>query len=128
MLCKRGIEPRAGYWTITAGFMENDESIEQGALREAFEEAGIQPKLGRLLTAYSVPMANQVHVYFEGVLDSDQFTLTPESTDIRFFAEQDIPWEEIAFPSVVYALKRFFEDRKSGNTINTHIGMSPVMQ
>lgn len=115
LLCKRGIEPRLGYWNIPGGFMENGENVEQGAFREAFEEARIDITNKGLLSIFSVPHINQVHLHFVVEMNTLTWELTPESTDIQLFAEEKFPWEDIAFPSNTFSLEAFFENRKTGN-------------
>jgi ADP-ribose pyrophosphatase YjhB (NUDIX family) len=124
MLCRRGIEPQLGYWNIPGGFMENNESIEHGALREMLEETGSEGALVRLHSVYSVLPVHQVHFCFLVNLSSPYFHLTPESTEIQFFTEADIPWKEVAFASNYFALKRYFQDKKQG-TFQTHLGQYP---
>ncbi len=123
LLCKRNIEPRKGYWTLTAGFMENGETVEEGALREAFEEACVSPAISYLACVYSVPFMNQVHVYYAAALPDDSFELTPESEEICLFSESEIPWKDLAFPSVTFAVKAFFENLKNDSTV-VHRGKS----
>jgi len=114
LLCKRGIEPRVGYWTIPAGFMENDETLEAGAAREAAEEARIQVEIGSLLLLANVTSARQVHVFFRSRMLTPDFGVTHESLEVRLVDEADIPWSDLAFPSTEYALRRFVEDRAAG--------------
>ena len=114
LLCKRGIEPRLGYWTIPAGFMENDETLEAGAAREAAEEARIQVEIGSLLLLANVTSARQVHVFFRSRMLTPDFGVTHESLEVRLMDEKEIPWPELAFPSTEYALRRFVEDRAAG--------------
>ena len=114
LICKRGIEPRVGYWTIPAGFMENDETLEAGAAREAAEEARIQVEIGSLLVLANVTSARQVHVFFRSRMLSPDFAVTHESLEVKLVDERDIPWDQLAFPSTEYALRRFVEDRAAG--------------
>ena len=114
LLCKRGIEPRLGYWTIPAGFMENDETLEAGAAREAAEEARIQVEIGSLLLLANVTSARQVHVFFRSRMLTPDFGVTHESLEVRLMDEKEIPWADLAFPSTEYALRRFVEDRAAG--------------
>jgi len=114
LLCKRGIEPRHGYWTIPAGFMENDETLEAGAAREAAEEARIQVEIGSLLLLANVTSARQVHVFFRSRMLTPDFGVTHESLEVRLVDESEIPWSDLAFPSTEYALRRFIEDRAAG--------------
>jgi ADP-ribose pyrophosphatase YjhB (NUDIX family) len=114
LLCKRGIEPRLGYWTIPAGFMENDETLEAGAAREAQEEACIDVEIGSLLLLANVTHARQVHVFFRSRMRTAQFAPTHESLEVRLVEEQDIPWGDLAFPSTEAALRHFVADRAAG--------------
>lgn len=120
LLCKRAIEPRYGYWTLPAGFMELNETTHQGALRETFEEAGAQATLGPLFTVFDVLRAEQVHMFYRATLSKPEFYAGEESLDVRLYAEDEIPWDEIAFKTVSKTLKLFFEDRKAGQyTLHT---------
>jgi len=108
LLCKRAISPRKGYWTLPAGFMENGESTEQAALRETFEEAAARPVLGPLYSMITVPHISQVHIFFLAELETPEFAAGEESLEVELFNEEDIPWEELAFPTVSETLKRYF--------------------
>jgi ADP-ribose pyrophosphatase YjhB (NUDIX family) len=114
LLCKRGIEPRYGKWTLPAGFMELEESVEEGAQRELFEEAVAKVELGPLLTVLSVPRIGQVHMMYLGTLAEPKFETTPESTEVQLYAESEIPWDELAFRTVASTLRHYFAQRKSG--------------
>ncbi|HTU65976.1 MAG TPA: NUDIX hydrolase [Steroidobacteraceae bacterium] len=114
LLCKRGIEPRLGFWTIPAGFMENDETLEAGAAREASEEARIDVEIGSLLLLANVTHARQVHVFFRSRMRTPDFGVTHESLEVRLVDERDIPWGELAFPSTEAALRHFVADRAAG--------------
>lgn len=122
MLCRRGIEPRKGYWNLPCGYLENDETIQQGALREVYEETGASVKLGPLHVVYNLPHANQVYLIFLAEMEGEHFHLTPESTEIEFFAPEDIPWQEIAFSSNSFAIKEFLQHRESGEGHQLAIG------
>ena len=127
LLCKRGIEPQFGFWNIPGGFMENGESAEVGAMREAYEEAKIKATNKGLLSVFSVPHINQVHLHFVVELQEPIWENTTESTDIQLFTEENFPWESIAFPSNVFSLKAFFENRKTGNwqvRVGSYVGVS----
>jgi len=110
LLCKRAIEPRKGFWTLPAGFMEEGESVEEGARREAREEACADISIDRLLAVYSVPRIAQVQIMFRAKLVSD-IAPGPESEDVRLVAWKDIPWAQLAFPTVVWALTHFAQTR-----------------
>jgi ADP-ribose pyrophosphatase YjhB (NUDIX family) len=115
LLCKRAIEPRLGYWTVPAGFMENGESVHQGAAREAMEEALARVEITSLLGIVTVLRAHQVHIFFRARLMNDDFGVGPESLEVGLYAEDEIPWTDIAFISVSFALRRFLEDRRTGS-------------
>lgn len=118
LLCRRNIEPRKGYWTLPAGFMEEGETLQQGAARETLEEAGINVTAGPLLSMISVPHISQVHIFFLAQMDSAQHaSSTSESTEIKLFAPQDIPWDEIAFPTVSRTLRDYLNDVASGTLL-----------
>ncbi len=112
LLCKRAIEPRYGYWTLPAGFMENGESTEEGALRESWEEAKATIELDGLYTLFSLPEINQVYMLFKGRLKDLNFGAGTESLEVALFAEEDIPWKDMAFPVMKKTLEYYFEDRK----------------
>ena len=114
LLCRRGIEPRYGYWTLPAGFMENGETVGQGALRETLEEAGARVELGAAFSMISVPRVNQVHVFFLARVVDREFKPGAETLDLRLYEESEIPWQEIAFRTVGITLRRWFADRSAG--------------
>lgn len=114
LLCKRAIEPRYGYWTLPAGFMENQETTIEAAERETWEEAEAQVNIEGLFTLIDVPQINQVHIYYRAQLIDGQFGVGVESLESELFDEEAIPWDEISFPTVKRTLQQFFEDRKSG--------------
>ena len=107
LLCKRAIEPRLGYWTLPAGFMENGESTEEGALRETWEEAKARVTLKQLYSMITVPHISQVHIFFLADLPQPEFAAGEESLEVALFHPNEIPWDEIAFPTVSETLKRF---------------------
>jgi ADP-ribose pyrophosphatase YjhB (NUDIX family) len=112
LLCKRAIEPQKGRWTLPAGFMENDESTLEGALRECQEEAHASVNEPTLYALYDIPYINQVYVFYRAQLANLDFGPSAESTEVALFNEQDIPWDELAFPVVTAVIKRFLCDRK----------------
>lgn len=115
LLCKRAIEPCSGLWTLPAGFMENQESLEQAALRESDEEANANLEIENLYSVTSLPHINQIYVLYRAKLLDLDFYAGPESLDVQLFNEEDIPWEQIAFKTIENTLRRFFEDRKQNN-------------
>lgn len=117
LLCRRAIEPRYGFWTLPAGFMENAETLEQAAMRESMEEARANVQLDQLYTVFSLPHVNQVYMMYRATLLDDRYAAGPESLEVRLFDEQDIPWNELAFKTIYYTLKYFFEDRRRGEYV-----------
>jgi ADP-ribose pyrophosphatase YjhB (NUDIX family) len=114
LLCRRAIEPRYGYWTLPAGFMENDETVAAAALRETREEAGADIELAEPFSMISVPRVNQVHVFFRARLRRLEFQPGEESLEVMMFEESAIPWQELAFRTVALTLKHWFADRARG--------------
>ena len=114
LLCRRAIEPRRALWTLPAGFLENGETLEDGARRETEEEARARVFLSELYTVISLPDINQIYVMFRARLADLDFGPGPESLDVGLFAEDDIPWPEIAFRTIARTLRNYFLDRKLG--------------
>ncbi|WP_456380015.1 NUDIX hydrolase [Thiolapillus sp.] len=114
LLCRRAIEPRHGFWTLPAGFMENQESAQQGAARETLEEANARVSIVQLYTTFNLPHINQVYLLFRGGLDDLDFFPGAESLEVALFSEQEIPWDELAFPVIRETLRYYFQDKKSG--------------
>ena len=115
LLCRRAIEPRYGYWTLPAGFMENDETAAQAALRETLEEAGARLELLAPFSMICVPYVNQVHVFYRARLLDLEFKPGEESLEVALVEEAQVPWKDIAFRTVGLTLKYWFADRKSGS-------------
>jgi ADP-ribose pyrophosphatase YjhB (NUDIX family) len=113
LLCRRAIEPRLGYWTAPAGFLEIGESLHSGAARETAEEALAEVEIGSLLSIVNVLHTAQVHVMFRGTLRNERHGAGTESLETGLYDEEDIPWNDIAFASVRFALERFLEDRRA---------------
>jgi ADP-ribose pyrophosphatase YjhB (NUDIX family) len=114
LLCRRAIEPRLGFWTVPAGFMENGETMQQAAARECHEEALAEVEVGSLLAVVNVTRANQVHVFFRAKLLEPKFAPGPESLEVALYDESQIPWSELAFASGEYTLRQYFADRGAG--------------
>ncbi len=120
LLCKRAIEPRYGYWTLPAGFMEIGETVADGAIRETAEEAGAKVELTGLYSMIDVIHAEQVHVFYRARMLSPTLDPGPESLEARLFEEDAIPWDELAFKTVIQTLRWFIADRKEGRfTLHT---------
>lgn len=111
LLCKRAIEPRYGYWTLPAGFMENNETTADAARRETEEEAGANIELGGLFTLLNVAQVHQVHLFYLATLRDLDFAPGVESLEVQLFEEHQIPWDELAFPTIRVTLELFFADR-----------------
>jgi ADP-ribose pyrophosphatase YjhB (NUDIX family) len=114
LLCRRAIEPRLGFWTVPAGFMENGETMQQAAARECQEEALATVEVTSLLAVVNVTRANQVHVMFRAKLLEPEFAPGIESLEVRLYTEADIPWPDLAFPSGEFTLRQYFADRAAG--------------
>jgi ADP-ribose pyrophosphatase YjhB (NUDIX family) len=113
LLCRRAIEPRRGFWTVPAGFMENGEAVQDAAAREAQEEALADVEIGSLVSIINVIRTHQVHIVFRARLRNTNFGVGPESLEVALYDEADIPWDEIAFMSVEFALRRYLDDRRA---------------
>lgn len=126
LLCRRAIEPQSGFWTIPAGYLELHESVEAGAVREAREEAGATIAIEGLLAVYNVPRISQVQLIFRARVDDETLAIGPESLEARFFAWNEIPWDSLAFPSVVWALRhhRAAEGRPLGAPFGNPSGLT----
>jgi len=114
LLCRRAIEPRYGYWTLPAGFMENDETVAQAALRETLEEAGARVELLAPFSMISVPHVNQVHLFYCARLRELDFKPGEETLEVALYEEARVPWNEVAFRTVGLTLRHWFADRKNG--------------
>ena len=113
LLCKRAIEPRKGYWTLPAGFMENGETVKEGAVRETWEEALAKVSDPELYSMFNLPHISQVYIFYRGSLLAGEFGAGEETLESKLFAESDIPWDNLAFPTIHKALKQFFNDTQN---------------
>ena len=111
LLCRRAIEPRRGYWTLPAGYLELNESTADGARREAWEEAQAEIQIDALLAIYNIPRISQVQLIYRATLAAPEFAPGPESLEVSLFAWDEIPWNELAFPSVHWALSEYHARR-----------------
>lgn len=114
LLCKRAIEPRLGYWTLPAGFLENGETLAEGAARETREEALAEVQILDLFSVINVPHIRQVHMFYLARLARPEFGPSDESLEVGLYTENEIPWDDIAFPTVFRTLKAYFDDRRAG--------------
>ena len=115
LLCRRAIEPRLGFWTLPAGFMENEETTNEAAARETIEEAQARVAIEGLYTVFNLPHISQVYFLFRARLLDLAFGPGTESLEVALFDEHEIPWDELAFPAVQETLKLYYEDRKAGH-------------
>ena len=114
LLCRRNIEPRYGFWTLPAGFLELGESAAAGALRETDEEAGAHVELQELFTLLNVVRVGQLHLFYRARMLDTHLAPGPETIEARLFTEAQIPWDQIAFRTVRETLQHYFADRKRG--------------
>jgi len=114
LLCRRAIEPRHGFWTLPAGFMELGETVADGARRETDEEAGAQVELEGLFSVLNVVRVGQVHLFYRARMLSEHLAPGPETLEARLFREDEVPWDELAFRTVRRTLELYFEDRRRG--------------
>ena len=112
LLCRRAIEPRKNFWTLPAGFLEEHETPEDGARREALEEACAEISIDALLAVYAVPHISQVQLMYRAKLTAPKFSAGPESLEVKLFLWDDIPWADLAFPSVKWALEHWRESKE----------------
>ncbi len=112
LLCRRAIDPRKGYWTLPAGYLELNEAADAGARREAWEEARAEIEIEQLLGIYSITRISQVQLIFRARLLTPQVAAGPETLELDLFAWDDIPWDRVAFPSVLWALEHFRQSRE----------------
>lgn len=121
LLCRRAIAPRAGLWTLPAGFLENGETTIEGAVRETWEEAFANVAVEGLYTVFNLPHISQIYMFFRASLTDLDFRPGTESTDVKLFHEDEIPWDELAFPVVRDTLSHYFRDRRAGH-FPVHMG------
>ena len=110
LLCRRAIEPRRGHWTIPAGYLELDETSAEGAAREVWEEAQARVEVGNLIGVFDIPHISQVYVIYQARMTAPECAAGPESAEVALFPWGDIPWDDLAFSSVAWALKRHGRD------------------
>ncbi len=111
LLCRRAINPRAGFWTLPAGYMEMGETVTEGAQREAWEEARARIVIHGVLAVYSFARLSQVQIFFRAGFAEPGFAAGQESSEVKEFGWDEIPWSEIAFPSVRWVLRTWHDTR-----------------
>jgi ADP-ribose pyrophosphatase YjhB (NUDIX family) len=114
LLCKRAIEPRYGFWTLPAGFMENGETTSQGAVRETLEEAGVQVEASDLFAVIDVPHVHQTHLFYRATAGSNALAPGEETLEARWVTPEQIPWEQLSFHTVERCLRWYLEDLARG--------------
>lgn len=114
LLCRRAIEPRHGYWTLPAGFMENGETTAEAASRETYEEAGATIIVDAPFAMVSIAHINQVHLFYRGRLASAEHAAGEESLEVSLVHPEDIPWQDLAFRSVTHCLENYLADLAHG--------------
>jgi ADP-ribose pyrophosphatase YjhB (NUDIX family) len=120
LLCRRAIEPRYGYWTLPAGFMENQETTIEAAARETREEALAEVHIEGLYAVIDVPHIDQVHIFYRATLINGEYGAGEESLETQLFEPSDIPWDELSFPTVRKTLELFINDMKQ-QTFGVHV-------
>ncbi|MDH3799915.1 MAG: NUDIX domain-containing protein, partial [Desulfobacterales bacterium] len=118
---RRAIEPRSDKWTLPAGYLENGETVAQGARRETFEEAGARIEILAPYALFNICYVNQVYLMFRARMVDANIKAGNESSEVRFFSERDIPWDQIAFTVIEETLRQYFKDRPAG-LFPFHIG------
>lgn len=114
LLCRRDIEPRRGFWTFPAGFLEIGETTAEGAARETMEESGASVEIEDLCALINVPYIAQVYLTYRARMTNPHHHVTPESSETKLIAPEDIPWDDLAFPTILHSLRFWMADRASG--------------
>lgn len=126
LFCRRAIQPRYGLWTLPAGFLENAETISEGAARETMEEANAEVEVIDLFSVFTLAHINQVYMLFRATLKTPHFGPGMESLEVELLDESQIPWDQLAFAAITETMRLYFADRKAGS-FRTHIGeMRPI--
>ncbi|MER3423293.1 MAG: NUDIX hydrolase [Nitrospiraceae bacterium] len=124
LLCRRAIDPRTGFWTFPAGFMEKGESTEQAAARETWEEAMAEVEITSLYAVFSLPHISQVYMVFRGTMPRPDIGVGSESLEVQLFELDKIPWDSLAFPVIHEVLSCYVFDRARGR-FDLHTGVVP---
>lgn len=114
LLCKRAIAPRRDFWTLPAGFLELNETTADGAARETREEACAEVDIDGLFSILDIPHIGQVHLFYRAHMKTPTFAAGQETTDIALVDETEIPWRQLAFPTVFHTLELYCADRRTG--------------
>jgi ADP-ribose pyrophosphatase YjhB (NUDIX family) len=121
LLCKRAIQPRKGYWTLPAGFMELGETTLEAALRETREEAQADVTIDGLFAVFNLPHVDQIYMMFRARLLNSHYGAGEETLEARMFAQNEIPWDELAFTTIRHTLRLYYEDQANGG-FRVHTG------
>lgn len=114
LMCRRAIEPQRGLWTLPAGFLENGETAAEGAARETLEETGAKVVDLRPYLFFDIVHIQQMYFMFRSRLQKPHFHATRESAEVKLFAQEEIPWREIAFRAIEKTLRAYFQDKPAG--------------
>jgi len=125
LMARRSIEPRAGFWTLPAGFLEMGETTENAGARETWEEACAEVRMGPLFACVDVTHIGQIHMFYRAEMVDGEHAPGPESVETQLMREDDIPWSQLAFPTVYYTLERYFADRRDGRFGMHTEGLAP---
>ncbi|MCA9471612.1 MAG: NUDIX hydrolase [Nitrospira sp.] len=121
LICRRAIEPRVGFWTFPAGFMEMGESTEEAAARETMEEAQADVRITALYAVYTLRHVDQVYTIYRGTLRRHEFGVGDESLEVKLVDPDCIPWDELAFPVIREALTHYVNDLRQ-HCFGVHFG------
>ena len=121
LFCRRAIEPRYGKWTIPAGYLEKGETVEAGAKRETYEEAGATIDPLKPYALYNLTFISQVYLIFRGRLVDETYRAGHESLEVRLFKQREIPWDDLAFTVIREVLRQYVKDLPKG-IFTFHIG------
>lgn len=114
LMCRRAIEPRLGLWTLPAGYLENGETVQEGAAREAREESLADVEVGSLISVVNVLCSQQVTMLFRAQLKHPKIGIGAETLEVKLVDPREIPWDKLAFGSVQFTLERYLSDRALG--------------
>ena len=120
LLCKRNIEPGYGKWTIPAGFMEINEAVEEGAKREALEEANLKINILKLYSTYNTPNIEHVYLFYLGEILNEDYAPMDETSEVKLYKLDELPWNEIAFSSVDFILRKYIDDFNDDKNFKFH--------
>lgn len=114
LFCRRAIEPRKGKWTLPAGYLENQETLAEGAKRETLEESMAYVDILSPYAMFNLPFIDQIYLMFRAQLKDTRFGPTPESSEVQLMTDEEIPWDDLAFNVIRKILSLYIEDRREG--------------